>query len=146
MTELTQLFTIGEHGRGDCWRTAFACVLDKQKPEDVLDFVYSEDGTLNDDWFADTQEWLLIQGLVLESVGLGQRIEGHEMAPGITERLRIETYVVDGLSPRVRPDGSPIYHACVAHNRKVIYDPHPERKGLAGEPMTAWLLTPIINK
>jgi len=143
MIKLTQKYTIAEHNRGDCWRTAFACVLDKQSPEEVPDFVYNEDGVVNENWFMDTWRWLESQGYYLESVGLGDRPEGCEYAEGIAERLRDEIYVVDGLSPRVRPDGSPIYHACVATNLKVIHDPHPERLGLQGKPQTAWLLTPI---
>lgn len=148
MTELTQLYTIAEHGRGDCWRTAFACVLNKEKPEDVPDFVYNQDGTTNDNYFPDTVNWLFDQGYELESVGLGNwgfgpRGDGREYAPGIAERLATEVFVVTGRSPRRRSDGSSIYHACVRRVDGSIYDPHPEKRGLDGNPDSAWLLTPI---
>lgn len=150
ITYLTQKFTIAEHGRGDCWRTAFACVLGKEKPEDVPDFVYHEDGTTNDNYFPDTVNWLYEQGYELQSVGLGEwgfgpRGDGREYAPGIAERLLTEACVVTGTSPRVRPDGSRIYHACVAEAGQIVHDPHPERLGLVGNPDTAWLLTPIVR-
>lgn len=145
-TELTQLYTVAEHNRGDCWRTAFACVLGKEKPEDVPDFVYNDNGQLNDDWFDDTVNWLYAQGYELSSVGLGDGKEFPLFSIDIARRLINETYVVDGLSPRVRPDGEPIYHACVGSNLEVIHDPHPERRGLQGKPHTAWLLTPLVAK
>ncbi|GGG61279.1 hypothetical protein [Hymenobacter glacieicola] len=142
MTELTQLYTIAEHGRGDCWRTAFACVLDKQRPEEVPDFVYNADGTPNDNYFPDTVNWLWEQGYELQSVGLGQRPAGYEMAAETAERLKTESYVVTGRSPRKYPDGRPIYHACVRRGDGTIYDPHPEKNGLDGNPDSAWLLNP----
>lgn len=144
MRELTQRFTIAEHGRGDCWRTAFACVLDKDQPEDVPDFVYNEDGTTNDNYFRDTVNWLYDQGYQLESIGLGQRPEGYEITPEIQERLATETYVVTGRSPRKHADGRPIYHACVQRPDGSIYDPHPEKNGFDGKPDAAWLLTSIL--
>lgn len=146
MNPLTQKFTIAEHGHGDCWRTAFACVLGKTDPEEVPDFGFDpETKECRDSWWDETCDWLRTQGYEMVGVGLGPRPEGHEIPEDVRLRLMTETYVVDGLSPRVRPDGGKIYHACVGHKLEVIHDPHPERLGLVGRPYAAYLLTPITT-
>lgn len=139
MTELTQLYTVNEHGHGDCLRTALACVLDMARPEDVPVFLYHDDWTENDDWFPELIRWLYERGWELSIINLEAVREGREMAPGALEMLD-GYYVVGGISPRTYPDGSIMHHAVVAKGREmeIVHDPHPFRTGIVGLPERAY--------
>lgn len=147
MTELTQLFTVAEHGRGDCLRTAFACVLGKEKPDDVPIFIYDEDGNNNPEWHLTMHKWFWEQGYEWDTVSLEAIRQGREMAPGTLEMLD-GYYVASGRSPRDYPDGSIMHHAVVAHGRdmRIVHDPHPLRTGLRDLPEIAYVLTPRAPK
>lgn len=144
MTELTQLYTVAEHGYGDCLRTAFACVLDKQHPEEIPMFTFHEDGTPTDDWHLEMIRWFRANGYEWDTVSLAGVREGREMAPGTLELLD-GYYVVSGISPRTYPDGSIMTHAVVAYGRnsKIVHDPHPLRTGIVGLPDLAYVLIPL---
>ncbi|TGE29823.1 hypothetical protein [Hymenobacter metallicola] len=144
MKPLTQLYTVAEHGIGDCLRTAFACVLDKEKPNDLPLFTYNEDLTeAGPGWFLDLIHWFREQGYELDTVNLKAIREGREMAPGTLELLD-GYYVASGVSPRTYPDGTIMHHAVVAHGRnmEIVHDPHPSREGLKDLPEMAYTLTP----
>ena len=142
MTELTQLYTVAEHGRGDCLRTAFACVLDKAHPEEVPIFIYNDDGTENPNWHLEMHQWFWDQGWEWDCVSLEAIRQGKEMYPGTLEMLD-SYYVASGRSPRDYPNGDIMHHAVVAHGRdmRIVHDPHPLRTGLRGLPETAYCLT-----
>jgi hypothetical protein len=145
MTELTQLYTVAEHGFGDCLRTAFACILDKQHPSEIPMFTFEEDGTpTGPDWGLKMMRWFREQGYEWDTIDLRAVREGREMAPGAMELLD-GYWVASGLSPRFYPDGSIMHHAVVGFGRdmQIVHDPHPLRTGLRGLPETAYCLTPI---
>lgn len=119
MTKLIQCYTLADHGRGDCWRTAIACLLDKTSPQEVPDFKYTAQGGLNQDWWASSWTWLRGQGYDLDHWPLS----AEKPAPDYP-------HIITGRSPRKRLNGEAIYHALLASGTTVLHDPHPEGGGL----------------
>lgn len=149
ITKLTQKFTVAEHGKGDCLRTAFACVLGESDPAALPLFIYNDDEEMSDageGWFLDMIRYFRTRGYELDTVNLEAVHEGREMAPG-TEDLLAGYYVGAGQSPRDYPDGSYMSHAVVCHGIEstVVHDPHPSRAGLRTRATFAYTLTPIAE-
>lgn len=146
ITKLTQKFTVAEHGKGDCLRTAFACVLGESDPSALPLFIYNDDEDMSDtgpDWFANMWRWFYDRGWELDTVNLEAFRAGNEMAPGTAELLN-GYYVASGQSPRDYPDGSYMSHAvvCFGPDSEVVHDPHPLRTGLRTKATLAYTLTP----
>jgi hypothetical protein len=147
MTKLTQLYTVAEHGFGDCLRTAFACVLGYDDPQKIPMFTYHEDGTpAGSDWHLAMIKWFRLHGYEWDTIDLDAIRQGREMAPGTLELLD-GFWVASGVSPRTYPDGSIMHHAVVAQGRdmRIVHDPHPLRTGLVGNPEMAYVLQPLAS-
>ena len=105
---------------GDCYRTAIACLLDKDSPDEVPHFIDKD----NEDWEADTREYLKTQGYGFASFGfLSQEpmAESFQNVQSFMERVNPDIlYIISGISVRGNP------HVCIALNGNVIWDPHPD--------------------
>lgn len=110
---------IGQHG--DCQRAVIASLLDLPISE-VPHFLQQADGDPSDYWDL-LQAFLRARGFAYMtqkarcgSIFFGDDVEVfHEIA---------------GPSPR----GNGVWHAVVGRNGKVVFDPHPSRAGLSGDP------------
>ena len=101
---------------GDCYRTALACILDRD-PSEVPHFAEST-------WYdADARRWLVEHyGLTLVRTRVQSLANGWQLD---LEKGRQDVYhLVIGRTAR----GT--LHACVGLNGKVVWDPHPSRSGL----------------
>lgn len=149
ITKLTQKFTVAEHGKGDCLRTAFACILGESDPSALPFFIYTDNEAMDkvgDDWFLNMIRYFRARGYELDTVDLEALHNGREMAPG-TEGLLAGYYVGAGQSPRDYPDGSYMSHAVVCHGVEgaIVHDPHPSRDGLRTRATFAYTLTPLAS-
>lgn len=113
--------------KGDCFRACMASVLDL-KIEDVPNFASGTTST--DDFWIEVRAWLDKMNLTMIAITI-------EKAETL-DRMYFEYnhYVIlTGVSPRLRPDGSPKYHAVVGRTKgygiEIVHDPHPDRTGLA---------------
>lgn len=130
-THLTQTITdTSGPAIGDCWRTAIACLLDLDDPEEVPHFIAIDMARGDGDstaWWTDTVAF----------------VEEH-LAPGDTFHLLEPTFpvyeipelgwghvIATGPSPR-----GPWKHSVLvdAITGELVWDPHPSRAGLAGAP------------
>lgn len=120
MNELTQTIadTTGPEP-GDCWRTSVACLLDLDCPADAPHFI------LHDDWWERTVAFV------------------EQRRPGLTLGCYDPTFPVysgDGFPFVIASGPSPRgdwLHAVIvsAVDGSLVWDPHPSRDGLAGEPV-----------
>jgi hypothetical protein len=102
---------------GDCWRTCVACLLDVE-PETVPHFI------LKPSWYEDTLAWLRERGYGLyEFGGLFEQVS-HTGLVGCH-------HIITGGSPR---DPVNVKHAVIGLDEEVVWDPHPSRAGIVGEP------------
>jgi hypothetical protein len=116
--DITKLKQLEEYPRGDCFRTAFACILKKEHPEEVPNFM--KDGA--DNWRPIFTTWLFTQGYVY--------VEVHT----VDDKLPFTDWpagpcVVTGKSPRGDFD-----HAVVGYMTKrgevfLEWDPSPHHDG-----------------
>lgn len=113
---------------GDCWRTAIGCLLHTH-PDVIPHFVGNDRK-----WWEDTQAWLKTQGYALyEICGHFDQV-GHL---GVTDCH----HLITGLSPR---DPANVRHTVVGRDGVVVWDPHPSRAGILGDPST-WYLSFLIK-
>lgn len=102
---------------GDCWRTCIACLLEVP-PNEVPHFLETNH------WWRDTQEWLRERGYGLYEFG------------GLFEQVSISGlvgchHIITGGSPR---DPANVRHSVIGLDEAVVWDPHPSRAGITGEP------------
>lgn len=115
MRELTQTNT----DPGNCWQTAIACVLDLEV-EDVPNQVQIQAEKKHYSNFLNA--FLLKHYGVFYSEIPNYQIGGLNPPPG--------HYFYVG--PTIRsPNNGGVHHVVVAHGRRMVWDPHPSRAGLA---------------
>lgn len=104
---------------GNCYATCIASILGVRL-DTMPNFCALEGGH----WMTETNKWLSAHGIVC-STWNSDPFGPH---PEYTEAITIAS----GKSPR-----GPWNHSVVWKNKKVLWDPHPSRAGLEGEP-TEW--------
>lgn len=116
MRKLTQTrFRSDSGGRDNCLATAIACILDLNSAEDALqvqDFYTQDDN--DPTWELVLDHWLKERGWEIAVVA------GHLLNGG--------PYLVTGTTHR---DES--LHVCIYEDGELIWDPHPDNKGLVEE-------------
>lgn len=108
---IPQTQTDTSRDNGNCWKTAIACVIDRDA-EEVPHFldIHATHGL---DWWKYTYEWLWHHGY--------QLVDIHR------HLFNGEYYLVLGYTERKT------FHVCVYHNGKMVHDPHPSGAGLLDE-------------
>jgi len=124
-TMIEQHQTVFGYPNGNCFSTCVACLLDVPV-EDVPNFVAD-----NDHWFHALEKWLVPQGLIPLCVPVEDRLCQYDE---VTNALSIAT----GPSPR-----GDFYHSVVWKDGDLRWDPHPEGKGIDGEPQHYILILPM---
>jgi len=104
---------------GNCYATCIASLLGIRL-ETMPNFCALEGGH----WMTETNKWLSIHGIVCSTWNVYPFGQHPEYAEAVT--------IASGKSPR-----GPWNHSVIWKNKKVLWDPHPSRAGLAGEP-TEW--------
>lgn len=112
---------IGQHG--DCQRAVIASLLDLPRAE-VPHFLQLADGD-------PSTYWELLQAFCLKHgyAYMTQPARCGALFFGYEGDIFHE---ISGPSPR----GAGVMHAVVGNNGNVVFDPHPSRAGLAGDPAT----------
>lgn len=101
---------------GDCFRTAVACLIDKE-PTSVPHFV--EHG---DSWWIDTQKWLSAKGWLIIYLPLPLEEDNW----WLEELDSLEYVILGGPSPR-----GPFNHVVIGRpDLSMVHDPHPSQDGL----------------
>lgn len=105
--------------QGNCFATCIACLLD-MKVDDVPNFCSMGDEV----WWFEATEWCRRQrGLVILEVGYNAEY---------VERFHADVLgIASGKSPR-----GDFPHSVIYRGTKLLHDPHPDGKGLVGEPTT----------
>lgn len=107
--------TIFGDGKGNCFATCIACILDLPV-EDVPNFCgdyWSDDG----EWFRQTNKWLAQHGLRYIELGFGDWVFNYHGVPDVD-------VIVSGPGPRGCD------HAVIWRDGKLAHDPHPSGAGL----------------
>jgi hypothetical protein len=117
--------TITDDGKGNCFASCVASLLDLPL-SDVPNFVEAADMD------AAARNWLAERGYVYVRLCFP---DPESLAHTYFESGMVPIYcILSGISPRVRADGSPKWHAVVGqvsgYGIKIAHDPHPSRAGL----------------
>lgn len=112
---------LGQHG--DCQRAVLASLLELPI-EQVPHFLQDANGNPDEYWAA-LQRFCRSHGFVYLTVPSrsGGAFFGDE---------GVIYHEISGPSPR----GNGVFHAVVGRNGEVVFDPHPSREGLGGDPAT----------
>lgn len=121
MRQLRQ--TIFEKGKGDCFKTCVAMVLDLP-PEPIPNFC-AGDPVL---WFAEFQKWLEQFHLTAVEVRLDLGPVLARTAPGVP-------VILSGHSPNVEGVLHSVVGVAVDEGFEYLYDPNPSDQFLKGEPI-----------
>ena len=134
MSNLTQVYTDTDAEiLGDCYRTALACLLGLDDPQEAPHFVAMYDGQKGR-WWTESVAW------VEEHRPGWTMLSGDPVFPSYTEPEISPKYLI-GSGPSPRGD----WMHCVlldAVTGDMVWDPHPSRDGLAGPPLDLILLVP----
>lgn len=111
---------------GDCYRTVLACLLDLPSPEDVPHYgaIHPEDGYAFEEafnlWLKVKHKLRLVNHYLPSSFNLESALkwEGN-INPGVL-------CIFSGMSPRG------VNHSVIAHDGRMLHDPHPSNAGLIG--------------
>ncbi|MCW8137297.1 MAG: hypothetical protein KIT58_00125 [Planctomycetota bacterium] len=110
------------HGRGSCFATAIACVLDLDL-EDVPNVVLFGAGA-----------WVEALALWCDERAIhGRHVYRADLLPAGVP------VIAEGVGPRLAPDGKPIRHAVVWLDGAMAHDPHPSGAGLVAPPESWWI-------
>lgn len=118
---------------GDCQRAVIASLLDLDISEvpHFLKIAMERDGTHGGYW-DDLQLWLGARGFAWLEVASGSALWG-------TREFGVY-HEIAGPSPR----GNGTWHAVVGCDGVIVFDPHPSRAGLAGDP-SEWKFSYLVG-
>lgn len=127
MKEVTQLVLHGVDADvpGDCFRATIASLLD-MPAEDVPHFLH---GVKGGEWMNRLNVWLGQRGLAYIEFDMADEGVVHAWRAGMNGCGMDVYHSLCGPSPRFPAE----LHNVVGRNGDVVWDPHPERKGLAGD-------------
>ena len=114
---------------GDCYRTAIACLLDRETPEDVPHW-YEDGGSMEAN--LRLERWLWEQGLVLYQLGFrvpeGETdLEARDnLIRSVSESNPGEPWMLAGTSSI----GSP--HVVICQDGQIVWDPSQRDTGIVG--------------
>jgi len=115
---------------GDCMRATIASVLDLPIA-DVPHFLAKLDTKNEEFWDA------VFNFLDARSLGMIFRTDGHDP----TYAVDMEGYhLIGGPSPR----GAGLFHSVVGKDGEIVFDPHPSRAGLLGNP-SEWTFEYLVK-
>lgn len=130
---------------GDCHRTALACLLDLESPEDAPHFIGEYERLKASDpdtdycWQAEQEKWLNSLGYTTVDVSYNGEAKLEDVFSYMQARNPEALYLLGGTSPRGTN------HSVICHGGGFYHDPHPDG-GFVQEPMDNgfWEITFIL--
>jgi hypothetical protein len=119
----TKLHDPDNYIHGNCMRACFASFFEI----DIDSIPYFED-MKKGDWIHEVISWLSKKGFELDT---------YSQDPFKQDRI-IDYYFVSGDSPR-----GDYGHLVIYRQGVLVHDPHPDKKGIVGEPKAYWVLNKI---
>lgn len=120
---------IGQYG--DCQRATLASLLELPISE-VPHFLRDANG-IADDFWCSIQKFCNSKGYAYMELPMGVRPNFWGDGPDIYHEI-------SGPSPR----GGNIFHSVVGKNGEIVFDPHPSRSGLDGDP-SKWTFSYLVK-